>query len=108
MYGNWKSSNGVIYEFYSIFLSKCFEKEKDVFLKLIYLFIIASNPQIFFIGNQGTYTMDLSIKVNFKVSSKWADNSPVISWIIFTIHKLKYHIISSTSIFNPFKKTKKI
>ena len=52
--------------------------------------------------------MDLSIKVNFKVSSKWADNSPVISGIIFTIHKLKYHIISSTSIINLFKKTKKI
>ena len=50
--------------------------------------------------------MDLSIKVNFKVSSKWADNSPVISGIIFTNHKLKYHIISSTSIFNPLKKTK--
>ena len=50
--------------------------------------------------------MDLSIKENFKVSSKWADNSPAISGIIFTIHKLKYHIISSTSIFNPLKKTK--
>ena len=58
------------------YLCKCFKKEKDVFLKLIYLFICY--PQIFFIGNQGTYTMDLSIKVNFKVPSKWADDSPVI------------------------------
>ena len=93
--------------FILFYLCKCFKKEKDVFLKLIYLFIISCYPQIFFIGNQGTYTMDLSIKVNLKVPSKWADDLPVISGIIFTIHKLKYHIISSTYVFSLFKRTKK-
>ena len=93
--------------FILFYLCKCFKKEKDVFLKLIYLFIISCYPQIFFIGNQGTYTMDLSIKVNLKVPSKWADDLPVISGIIFIIHKLKYHIISSTYVFSLFKRTKK-
>ena len=93
--------------FILFYLCKCFKKEKDVFLKLIYLFIIVCYPQIFFIGNQGTYTMDLSIKVNLKVPSKWADDLPIISGIIFTIHKLKYHIISSTYVFSLFKRTKK-
>ena len=92
--------------FILFYLCKCFKKEKDIFLKLIYLIIIALYPQIFFIGNQGTYTMDLSIKVNQKVPSKWADDLPLISGIIFTIHKLKYHIISSTYVFGLFKRTK--
>ena len=88
------------------YLCKCFKKEKDIFLKIIYLIIIACYPQIFFIGNQGTYTMDLAIKITKKVPSKWADDLPIISGIIFTIHKLKYQIISSTYVFSLFKRTK--
>ena len=96
----------LLLNFILFYLCKCFKKEKDIFLKLIYLIIIACYTQIFYIGNQGTFTMDLSIKVSVKVPSKWADDLPIISGIIFTIHKLKFHIISSCYVFSLFKKTK--
>ena len=96
----------LLFNFMLFYLCRCFKKEKDIFLKLFYLIIIACYTQIFYVGNQGTYTMDLSIKVAIKVPSQWADDLPVISGIIFTVHKLKYHIISSSYVFGLFKRTK--
>ena len=96
----------LLFNFVLFYLCRCFKKEKDIFLKLIYLVIIVSYQQIFYLGNQGSYTMDLSLKVSVKVPATWADDLPIISGIIFTVHKFKYHIISSAYVFSLFKRTK--
>ena len=96
----------IFLNFTLFYLCICFKKEKDIFLKLIYLIIISCYPQIFYIGNQGTYTMDLSIKIEIKVPAKYADDLPVVSGIFFTLHKLKYYIITSTYVFSLYKRPK--
>ena len=96
----------LFFNFILFYLCKCFKKEKDIFLKLVYLIIISCYPQLFYIGNQGTYTMDLSIKVEIKVPAKYGDDLPIVSGIVFTLHKLKYYIISSTYVFSLYKRTK--
>lgn len=73
----------LFFNFILFYLCKCFKKEKDIFLKLIYLVIISCYPQLFYIGNQGTYTMDLLIKVEIKVPAKYADDLPIVSGIVF-------------------------
>ena len=93
--------------FYVLFyLCECYKKEKDIFLKLIYIILISSYPQIFFIGNQGTYSLDASIKITVKCPSKWADDLPIVMGIIFTVHKFKYYIFSSSYLFSIFKRNK--
>ena len=96
----------LFFNFILFYLCKCFKKEKDIFLKLVYLIIISCYPQLFYIGNQGTYTMDLSIKVEIKVPAKYGDDLPIVSGIVCTLHKLKYYIISSTYVFSLYKRTK--
>ena len=96
----------LFFNFILFYLCECFKKEKDIFLKLVYLIIISCYPQLFYIGNQGTYTMDLSIKVEIKVPAKYGDDLPIVSGIVFALHKLKYYIISSTYVFSLYKRTK--
>ena len=97
----------VLLFFFILFcLCNSFKKEKDIFLKIIYLVIISCYPQIFFIGNQGTYSLDSSIKITVKCPSKWADDLPVVMGIIFSTHKFKYYIISSAYVFSLYKRTK--
>jgi hypothetical protein len=94
--------------FYIMFyLCQSYKKEKDTFLKLIYIILISCYPQIFFIGNQGTYSMDSSIKITIKCPSKYADDLPVVMGVIFSCHKFKYYIISSSYLFSLYTKSKK-
>ena len=96
----------LLYLYIMLYLCECFKKEKDIFLKLIYIIIISCYPQIFFIGNQGTYSMDSSIKITIKCPSQYADDLPVIMGIIFATHKFKYYILSSSYLFSLYKRTK--
>ena len=84
-----------------------FKKEKNVFLKIIYLIIIICYPQIHFIANQGKYTLDTSIKVTTKCPSKWADNRPIIMGFIFVANKFRFNIICVGYLYSLIKITKK-
>ena len=88
------------------YLCHCFHKETDIFLKVIYLIVISCYPQIHFIGNQGTYSLDTSIKVTKKCPSKWADDLPVVMGIIFVIHKFRLFILCTSYVFTLIKITK--
>ena len=96
----------LLYLYIMFYLCDCYKKEKDIFLKLIYIIIISCYPQISFIGNQGTYSMDSSIKITIKCPSKYADDLPVIMGIIFATHKFKYFILSSSYLFSIYKRSK--
>ena len=76
-------------------------------LKIIYIIIIISLPEIHYIANQGTYTLDTSIKVTVKCPSKWADDLPIIMGLIFFVHKLRFIIIGFSYIFSISKITQK-
>jgi hypothetical protein len=89
------------------YLCHLFQNEIDIFLKIIYLIIIMIYPQIHYVGNQGTYSMDSSIKITVKCPSKWADDLPVVMGVIFVAHKFKLYIISSAYLFSIYKRTKK-
>ena len=89
------------------YLCYLFQKERDMFLKIIYLILIISYPQIHYIGNQGTYSMDSSIKITVKCPSRWADDLPIVMAVIFVAHKFKLYIISSSYLFSLYKRTKK-
>ena len=88
------------------YLCHCFHKETDIFLKVIYLIVISCYPQIHFIGNQGTYSLDTSIKVTKKCPSKWADDLAVVMGIIFVIHKFRLFILCTSYVFTLIKITK--
>lgn len=89
------------------YLCNKFKNENDIFLKLLYLLIIICYPQIHFIGNQGTYTLDTSIKVTSKCPSKWADDRPIIMGIIFVADKFRFNIICIGYVFSLIKISKK-
>ena len=50
-------------------------------------------PHLHFIGNQGTYTLDTSIKITPKCPAAYADDRPIIMGILFVIHKFKFYFI---------------
>ena len=76
------------------YLCYYFKKEKDPFIKIIYVFLIACYPQMNYISNQGSYSIDTGIKVTIKCPSKWADDRPILMGIIFVIDKFKYDIMA--------------
>ena len=90
-----------------LYLCYFFNKEKDLFIRMIYIFLIVCYPQINFIANQGTYTMDTGIKVTIKCPSKWADDRPILMGVIFVVEKFRYDIMSVGYIFGLIKITKK-
>lgn len=97
----------LFYNFILYYLCYKFKNEKDIFLKILYLIIIICYPQIHFIGNQGTYTLDTSIKVTLKCPSKWADDRPIIMGIIFVADKFRFNVICVGYLFNLIKISKK-
>jgi hypothetical protein len=50
-------------------------------------------PHIHFIGNQGTYTLDTSIKITPKSPAPFADDRPIIMGTLFVLHKFKFYFI---------------
>ena len=97
----------IFYNFILYYLCFKFKNEKDVFLKLLYLIIIICYPQIHLIANQGTYTLDTSIKVTVKCPAKWADDKPILMGIIFVADKFRFNILSVGYLFNLIKISKK-
>jgi hypothetical protein len=90
-----------------LYLCYMFKKEKDLFLKMIYILLIACYPQIFFIANQGTYSMNTAIKITVKCPSNWADDRPILMGIIFVVHKFRFDIMTVGYLFYLIKITKK-
>jgi uncharacterized protein YhhL (DUF1145 family) len=90
-----------------LYLCHYFKKEKDIFIKIIYAFLIVCYPQIQFIANQGTYTMDTGIKVTIKCPSRWADDRPILMGFIFVLDKYRYDIMAVGYIFFVIKITNK-
>ena len=89
------------------YLCHCFKNEKDMFLKIIYIILIIWYPQIHFIGNQGTYTMDTSIKATYKCPSRWADDRPIVMGVIFVVDKFRFNIMTLGYLFSLVKNTNK-
>ena len=73
---------------------------------MIYLTLIIIYPQIHFIGNQGTYTLDTSIKATFKCPSKWADDRPIFMGVLFFFDKLRFNIMDLGYLFSLIKISK--
>ena len=89
------------------YLCYSYKKEKDMFLKIIYIILIMWYPQIHFIGNQGTYTMDTSIKATVKCPSRWADDRPIVMGVIFVVNKFRFNIMTIGYLFSLIKITQK-
>ena len=94
----------LLFSFVLFYLCNSFKKEKDAFLKMIYIVIILHYSNIFFVGNQGTYTLDSSIKIEVKCPAKWADDLPIVIGTIFSVHKYKYYLFSSAFMFSLYKR----
>ena len=75
------------------YLTNCFIKEDELFFKIIYFVIMNIYPQIHFISNQGTYTLDTSIKITPKSPAHFADDRPIMMGILFVIHKFRFYFI---------------
>jgi hypothetical protein len=90
-----------------LYLCYMFKKEKDLFIKMIYIILIAFYPQIFFIANQGTYSMNTAIKVTVKCPAHWPDDRPILMGIIFVVHKFRFDIMTVGYLFYLMKITKK-
>ena len=97
----------LFFNFIQFFLCYCYKKEKDIFIKIIYIILIISYPEIHFIANQGTYTMDTSIKVTLKCPSKWADDRPIVMGLIFIIDKFRFNFMNVGYVFSLIKISKK-
>ena len=82
-----------LYCFVLYYLTYSFVKEDELFFKLLYIIIINIYPNLHFIGNQGTYTLDTSIKITPKSPSAYADDRPIIMGILFVVHKFKFFLI---------------
>ena len=67
------------------------------------MILIICYPEIHFIANQGTYTMDTSIKVTNKCPSKWADDRPIVMGVIFVVDKFRFNIMNLGYIFSLIK-----
>jgi len=96
-----------LFNFVLFYLCYMFKREKDLFIKIIYIFLITLYPQIIFISNQGTYSMNTAIKITIKGPSHWADDRPIIMGIIFVTHKFRFDILAVGYLFNLTKITKK-
>ena len=96
-----------LFNFVMLYLCYMFLREKDFFIKMIYIFIIALYPQIIFISNQGTYSMNTAIKITIKGPSHWPDDRPIIMGIIFVVHKFRFDIVAVGYLFYLTKITKK-
>ena len=93
----------LLFNFVLFYLCHCFKKEQDIFIKMIYIILIICYPEIHFIANQGTYTMDTSIKVTNKCPSKWADDRPIVMGVIFVVDKFRFNIMDLGYIFSLIK-----
>ena len=82
-----------LYCYVLFYLTNCFIKEDELFFKIIYFVIMNIYPHIHFIGNQGTYTLDTSIKITPKSPAPFADDRPIIMGILFVFHKFKFYFI---------------
>jgi len=92
-----------LYCYVLYYLTICFIKEKELFFKIIYFVIMNIYPQIHFIGNQGTYTLDTSIKITPKSPAPFADDRPIIMGILFVVHKFKFYFIYIAYIYSIYK-----
>ena len=97
----------LLFNFILFYLCYCFKNEYDIFIKMIYMILIICYPEIHFIANQGTYTMDTSIKVTNKCPSQWADDRPIVMGIIFVVDKFRFNIMALGYMFNLTKISKK-
>ena len=90
-----------------LYLCYMFKKEKDLFIKMIYILLIVFYPQIHFIANQGTYSMNTAIKVSVKCPAHWPDDRPILMGIIFVVHKFRFDFMTVGYLFYIMKITKK-
>ena len=97
----------LFFNFVLFYLCYCYKNEKDVFLKMIYIILIISYPELHFIANQGTYTMDTSIKVTLKCPAEWADDRPIVMGMIFMADKFRYNIMNIGYVFSLIKISRK-
>ena len=97
----------LFFNFILFYLCYCYKNEKDIFIKMIYIILIISYPEIHFIANQGTYTMDTSIKVTLKCPSKWADDRPIVMGLIFIVDKFRFNFMNIGYVFSLIKISKK-
>ena len=93
----------LFFNFILFYLSYCYKTEKDIFIKMIYIILIISYPEIHFIANQGTYTMDTSIKVTLKCPAEWADDRPIVMGMIFIADKFRYNLMNIGYVFSLIK-----
>ena len=96
-----------LFNFIVFYLCYCFKNEQDVFIKIIYMILIISYPEIHFIANQGTYTMDTSIKVTLKCPAQWADDKPITMGVIFVVDKFRFNFMIIGYLFSLIKISKK-
>jgi len=92
-----------LYCYVLFYLTNCFVKERELFFKIIYFVIMNIYPHIHFIGNQGTYTLDTSIKITPKSPAPYADDRPIIMGILFVLHKFKFYFIYIAYIYSIYK-----
>ena len=97
----------LFFNFILFYLSYCYKTEKDIFIKMIYIILIISYPEIHFIANQGTYTMDTSIKVTLKCPAEWADDRPIVMGLIFIADKFRYNLMNIGFVFSLIKISRK-
>lgn len=71
-----------------------FTKAKNSYWRLVNAVALLLLPDVVFIANQNSFSFDISLKVAHKVVGWYADETPILTGILFGCHKLKFFMLT--------------
>ena len=87
-------------------LSNQFIKSKNVYWRMICSIALVMLPDVIFVSTQNSFSFDISLKVTSKVIGKYADQTPIMTGILFGCHKLKLFMLTAGYIISIAKTSK--
>lgn len=72
-----------------------FTKAKNSYWRMINGVALILIPDVAFIASQNSFSFDISLKVTHKVVGWYADQTPILTGILFGCHKLKFFMLTS-------------
>ena len=88
-------------------LSYNYVKSNDIYWRVICVIGIIMISDTVYIASQNSFTFDISLKVTSKCIGKYADATPILTGVLFGLHKMKYFMLTSTYLLGITQTSKK-
>ena len=88
-------------------LSFNYVNSNDIYWRVICVIGIIMISDTVYIASQNSFTFDISLKVTSKCIGKYADATPILTGVLFGLHKMKYFMLTSAYLLGITQTSKK-